>query len=190
MKKLDKKTFAPWVVFYQVGAVLCIAGISGFFIATDLSQKGMCVGLLVLGIAFIQRGFIRARGKLVESRAVRSLSLPSGWKFEANVLLPGLGDIDLLITDPKECKFAVEIKSYNGVKKRWFSDKLVKLNGSKLDRDPVAQVRLCARRIGGTPIIWLPNASGPRIKLSDGTLVVQGAERQLRRAIGASSWFF
>lgn len=184
------RVFRPWRRDFGIGlAIFLLAGL-GIYLADTLAWRFGFLCLAIIGWAFVKRGANRFRGKRVEQFAIQDVSLPDGWVARPNFMVAGLGDLDLMIEAPDKQRFAVEIKSYNGVKKAWFSDSLRKLNGDRITPDPVAQVRRLADRTEATPVIWLPRALGPTLKLSGGLMVVQGGERRLRRAIGAGGWLF
>lgn len=138
-------------------------------------------------------------GQWIEQRAIKSLRFPSDWKITPNVLVKGIGDIDIMIESPATKRYAVEIKSHQGVKlnKGWFGlggDKLVRLNGRKLERDPVDQVLRAAAAINATPVLWFPAApwsirlsGNARFTMKSGVIVVQGSERLLQKSLGAKS---
>lgn len=153
----------------------------------------VCLGVLVamcwLGTA-VRRGFYRGRGVVVERIASGRLTLPAGWMLERNVAVVGLGDADLILTDPKKERWVVEIKSYAGARKpRWWQTwrpEITRLSGAPFSRDAIHQVLRLAERLNAEPLIWLPLAIEARpFRTRSGVLVVQGGRDALLRAIGA-----
>lgn len=138
--------------------------------------------------------YYRLRGIKVERRAVKALRLPRSWQMEPDVPVPGLGNCDVLITDAKGARFAVEIKSAESAKKVWFSffnkDEILKDNGERFPRDHVGQTLRVATRLDATPVLWFPRARrNKRFKTRSGVIVVLGSRRILERAVGAR-WGF
>ncbi len=60
---------------------------------------------------------LRASQGLEAEELVREqlIKLPAPWKFEANVKLKQLGDLDFFVTSPNNHNFAIEVKSHYGV---------------------------------------------------------------------------
>lgn len=139
--------------------------------------------------------FFRQRGKRIERRSISRVRVPKKWEVRPNVPIPGRGDCDLYIKAPSGRSWAIEIKSYEGAKKVLFSmfskHELVKANGQRFERDPVAQVLAEAQALGAEPVLWMPKARHTKtFRSRSGVLVVQGGPRRLERAIGARGWFF
>lgn len=153
----------------------------------------ICLGTLLamcwLG-TLVRRMFYRGRGVVVERIASGRLTLPAGWTLERNVAVVGLGDADLILTDPKQVRWVVEIKSYAGARKpRWWQGRrpeITRLSGAPFSRDAIHQVLRLAQRLDAEPLVWLPLASEARpFRTRSGVLVVQGGRDALLRAIGA-----
>lgn len=150
----------------------------------------------LVGLWFGRRGLTRQRGVAVERAAVRSVRLPEGWASESGVPVAGLGDADLVITDPEGVRFIVEIKSHEAVqvRKPWFGStaKLVGTDGKPLTKDPVAQALALAGILHGYPVVWFPKSRRAAVaRVGDPeVLVVQGPWRHLRKAIGAGGGWF
>lgn len=150
-----------------------------------------------IGVVLVKRAAAREHGQKIERDAIRGLiAVADKWgvSVEPNVSLRSGGDLDLLLTRADDARFAVEIKSHEGVllKRSLFGAKesLVRLNGKKFDRDPCEQVQVAADEVDATPVIWLPSAEKAKtFHLKSGVIVVQGGLRQLRQAIGAKSWW-
>lgn len=191
--------FLPWLK--QLISGLVLVGIGLFIAATSkLEHPYLAVaGLVVaaIGVVLVKRAAAREHGQKVERDAIKGLiAVADKWgvSVEPNVSLRSGGDLDLLLTRADDARFAVEIKSHEGVllKRSLFGAKesLVRLNGKKLDRDPCEQVLVAADEVDATPVIWLPSAEKAKtFHLKSGVIVVQGGLRQLRQAIGAKSWW-
>lgn len=177
MSKRNKgysQSFAPWRQGLIFGFALIGMGISGIFLAPSLLWKGTAACVIVLGFSFLTRAMVRWRGKWVEASATRSVNWPADWIVVKNKPVPGLGDADIFVTAPNGTSFVIEIKSYRGVKKAWFRDKLLKANGNAITPDPVIQARKLGDRLKAIPVIWVPEAQGWNINMVGSLLVVQG----------------
>ena len=155
-----------------------------------MSNAGLAVlgvVLFILCVWWLKPTDYRARGRKIEKKAIDSIKLPKGWKLERNVLLPRLGDADMVITDPKGGKFVVEIKSFEGAKKaKWWDRKqeIVRPSGRSFSKDAIAQVLSQSDVLGATPILWLPLAKNQRpFKTRSNVLVVQGSNKVLLKSI-------
>ncbi len=182
-------TTGVFFVFVGLGAAYLFAATLPYLAIGGLAIAGV-------GTAFIKKASARERGQKIERASIASLkkALPSSWLIENNIALRKGGDLDLLLTRDDKARFAIEIKSHEGVllKRSLFgsSESLVRANGRTFDRDPVMQVIAAASELDATPVIWLPMATGAKtFKMRCGVTVVQGSQRQLRHAIGASNWW-
>lgn len=151
--------------------------------------------ILFYGYRRLVDAFFRQRGKHIERHSIARVQVPKRWVVRPNVPIPGRGDCDLYIKAPNGRSWAIEIKSYEGAKKVFFSmfskRDLVKANGQHFERDPVAQVLAEAQALGAEPVLWMPKARHTKtFRSKSGVLVVQGGPRRLERAIGARGWFF
>lgn len=165
----------------------------------------MNIGILVVGASLlaivgyfvirVQDRYYRKRGVRIEQKAIAKLALPSSWRIQPNLPVPGLGDADIFIADPDGKAWAVEIKSYEGARKAPFSlfrrHEIMRSNGKAFERDPVKQVLAVAAALDAQPVLWFPKAATYRtFKTRSGVVVVQGSPSRLERAIGArASWF-
>jgi len=190
-----KPEFTPWANALYAGIGLVFGG----FLAPMLFKSGPVVVIggisIAVGLLMVSKSLVRVRGQKIEQNAISRLRLPKGWKIEPNVMLPSGGDLDLLVTSPRGKKFAIEIKSFQCLKRAGlFSNKLVKCSGGFLQRqlksDPVAQSVRNAESVGGIPVLWLPEGEGKNFKLWNGLRVVHGRQWRLRWAIGASWMIF
>ena len=177
-------------------ALLLLAGLSVLVIPKPLIALPVAAALGWLGVIFLRRGGARQHGLAVEKKARRSLKLPAGWLVDECVPVQGLGDADMLLTDPDGERFVVEIKAHEAIqiRKRWFSGgvDVRGADGRKLARDPLSQVTAVAGILQGHPVLWFPNASKSSIVRigRPEVIIVQGNGRQLRKAIGArGGWF-
>lgn len=191
------KTFTPWLSQLFSGLTVTTGGLGIAYIARADHPYVAIAGLGVtgIGVAILKRAQARERGQRVERKAISELKLPENWTVEPNHMLPWGADLDLLITSPDGARFAVEIKSYEGalLKRSFFGreESLVRLNGKKFDQDPIGQALRAAEAVDATPIIWMPAAkSSKTFPLKNGVIVVQGHQRQLKQALGATTWWW
>lgn len=193
LAETEDKPYEPWANQLALGYGLLAGAVLSALLFGQKVMLWCSIPAALVAIVLLNKAFIRKRGKVVENKAISSLKLPAGWSAEGNVMLPGVGDLDLLITGPGDKRFAIEIKSYECLKKGgWlFGQKLVKGSGKKLTSDPEAQAVRNAEMVNAQPVIWLPEGTGKNFNMRSGLRVVHGNERALRRAIGASRyWFF
>lgn len=193
----EHKHFAPWVRDFKVGAIFSIPGVLCLLYAyatrpfpVEVTLTGLA--LLFIGFIMLRQGFTRWNGKQIEQSSIRSLSLPDHWVSKPNYMLSGGGDIDLYLESPDGERFAVEIKTIQGleVKHTWMGfgkTELLTPTGKKLKEDPIPQTLRNAEAVLATPVLWLPKASGKTVKTKSGVIIVQGGKRQLYKAIGAKS---
>lgn len=190
----------PWLPSLYMGAAfLLVGGLPMLILWRDApSRPGfltICLVSCVIGLVISGKGWARYRGTLVEKRVIRRLRLPEGWVTQANVPLKRGGDLDLLVVDPARHRYAVEIKSYQGVmlKRTMFGGKeeLRYRDGRPFTRDPVEQVLRAAEETDAFPVLWLPEAASTRtIYMKCGLQVVQGSSKNLMKAIGAKRKLF
>lgn len=193
---MTSRVFIPWLR-QLLGGMACVAIGAGLAYQARLQHPNIAlagVGLILVGVALVNRAKARERGQRIERRAIEKLSLPDGWTIHPNVILRTGGDLDLLLKRDDGTRYAVEIKSYDGVllKRNLFgvSESLVRLNGARIDHDPVPQVLLAAETTDATPVLWLPAAKSTKtFRMRCGVIVVQGSHRQLKHAIGAKKWW-
>lgn len=197
----SRAPFRPWMGQIKVGLGFLIPGPLAAYFGHDTILSVAIFGWLItmIGFVFLGQALVRMNGQWIEQRAIKSLRLPPDWRVTPNVLVKGIGDIDIVIESPSSERFAVKINSHKGVKwkKGWFGigdGELVRLNGRKLERDPVGQITQAAKIINATPVLWFPAApwslslsGNARFKMRSGVIVVQGSERQLRKALVAVS---
>lgn len=191
------KHFAPWARDFKVGAILAIPGLLCLLYAyatrpfpVEVTVAG--VGLLGIGFLMLRQGFARWNGKQIEQSSIKSLSLPEGWTVKPNYMLSEGGDIDLYLESPDGERFAVEIKTIQGLEvKHTFmglgKTELFTPGGKKLKEDPIPQTLRNAEAVLATPVLWLPKSSGKTVKTRSGVIIVQGGKRLLYKAVGAKS---
>ena len=191
-------TFTPWKKQMATGVFFVFVGLGAAYLFAATHPYLAIGGLATVGVgtAFIKKASAREHGQKIEQESIKSLkkALSSSWHIENNIALRTGGDLDLLLTRDDNARFAIEIKSHEGVllKRSLFgtSESLVRANGKTFDRDPVIQVINAATELDATPVIWLPMATNAKtFKMRCGVTVVQGSQRQLRHAIGASNWW-
>jgi hypothetical protein len=193
--------FRPWRKPLLIGLVLIVLGIIITF-NTNVHKFYLLpsgLGLILIGFLILKQATIRMYGKIIERKAIGDLlAVSKAWeiKVEPNIMLYSGGDLDVLITNKDDTRFAVEIKSNKGLslQRNLFTgkEKLIKLNHKKLDRDPCHQVISAAKEVKATPILWLPTARKAKtIRMKSGVVVVQGKYPQLRKTIcaGNGSWW-
>lgn len=188
--------FKPWALQERIGTAMMIAGGGLGYIGMEWESRAFMVAggiALVLGMVVMSRVGARKRGKRIEQKAIRGISLPDGWEMEANKLIPDLGDADLFIKGPNE-KFVIEIKSHANVSYdrggMFFGSEKLLAKGKSISPDPLIQAKKAAERLNATPVVWFPEAqTKKRFKSKDGILIVWGTPRSLLIGIGAKSWF-
>lgn len=194
-----KVAFVPWLPELLLGSgFLGVGALPVVLFWGDATSRpvflAICMTSCMIGLLFLGRVWARYRGTLVEKRAVRRLRLPEGWKARMNVQVKH-GDLDLLIEDPGGVRYAVEIKSYQGIRlqRGTFRNKeeLRYRDGRAFSRDPVEQVLRAAEELDARPLIWLPEARSAKVlRMKCGVQVVQGNGKNLMKVVGARSrWF-
>lgn len=154
------------------------------------------LGLLLLGGAAQRVGRLQARvhGKRVERAAQASLKLPEGWEQRDNVRQARGGDVDIVVVSPVGERFCIELKSQEKVRyvtRFWRRQEGFKVGNRWLAPNPADQACHQARRLSGKPVLWFPRARHRQILTTrTGCLVVFGPARTLRRALGATPWWW
>lgn len=152
---------------------------------------GAVLGMLssCAGLAYLRRGFTRARGKAVEARALAKLEklLQPGWQLQRNVMLRR-GDLDGLLVDPDGHRYALEIKSQTAVHLRkgglLTQARLEDGRGDAMGGQFLRQARGNAREVEAYPVLWFPAArSRQMLKDLDGCLVVCGDSKYLAKCV-------
>jgi len=115
----------------------------------------------------------RTHGKRVERTALIALRKACDWPVVGNVPVPGGGgDIDAVV-DGGPRRFAIEIKSWAGLRIR--RGRLVRTSGRPLGgRNPIAQCLREAGAIGAVAVMWLPTARRASSFQYRGVLIVNG----------------
>lgn len=191
------KAFAPWVRDFKVGAFFSVPGallLAYCYSHRPLSLEALLAGLGLLGIGtlMLKQGYLRWTGKQIEQSSIRALNLPEHWTSKPNYMLSTGGDIDLYLESPDGERFAVEIKTIQGleVKHTWMGlgkTELLTPGGKKLKEDPIPQTLRNAEAVSATPVLWLPKAYGKTVKTKSGVIIVQGNRKRLLKAVGAKS---
>lgn len=153
----------------------------------------ICIASCLIGFMLLSNGWVRYRGTLVEKRSIRRLRIPASWRMESNVKLRQ-GDLDVLLRGPDGQRYAVEIKSFRGVKLKRGAGGVEELrykDGRPFSKDPVAQTLRAAEETNALPVLWLPEAPPAKtFQMQCGLIVVQGNGKSLLRAVGARhAWF-
>jgi len=144
-----------------------------------------------LGAHWIRESIVRAHGQAVERKAIATLKVPPGWVATSNVMLNGGGDLDVLIVGTDDSgtpwRYAVEIKSFESAMLRrnllTGSEAIVKIDGRALPPGVIRQTLAAAVEVQGTPVLWLPRASGQSFAMKCGVVVVPGNARALKKAL-------
>lgn len=168
------------------GAALCVfAGVH------QVQVFGAVLGVMsgCAGLAYLRRGFTRARGKAVENRALVKLEklLEPGWELQRNVLLRR-GDLDGLLLGPAGERYALEIKSQTAVHLRkgglLTQARLEDGRGEAMGGMFLRQTRKNAGEVNADPVLWFPAAKTRQmLKDLDGCLVVCGNSKYLLKCI-------
>lgn len=191
----SKEQFTPWLKPLIQGLSLISVGLAVAFFLSHFPVAVLAgLGLIMLGLALVQRAQMRERGQRIERAALKKIKLPQDWICEPNKALPYGGDIDLYAVSPAQKSFAIEIKSHNGAirKTSLFGGKeeLVRTNGKKFETDIVQQVLNASAALEATPVLWFPEAEAQKtFSMKSGVIVVLGGPRQIKKAIGASRWW-
>lgn len=150
MKKKEKNTkkFRPWLENLQNMAMCSIASVASYYF---LHQKGkatefaVVITILTAMIAYNWKIFsARLHGQKVEKKALKNLRSIVGDNLTENVLIPGCGDADGVISINGKI-FNIEIKSIGTE---------CKVTAKHLD-----QVRSQSTALNSIPVIWLPEAN-------------------------------
>lgn len=200
MTETLESSHRPWMASLVMGAgFLLIGSLPMMLLWREASSRTgfltICLASCVIGIMILSKVWVRYRGTLVEQRAIRRLRLPEGWSMDSNVKLNRDGDLDLLVVNSDHQRYAVEIKSYQGVKLKrarfGWTEELRYRDGRSFSKDPVKQVLRAAEETNALPVIWLPEApSAKTIHMQCGVQVVQGSSRDLLKAMGKKrGWF-
>ena len=188
--------FKPWRVDWQCGLVLLLVASCGVAVAiyADAHQVQVFGGVLGVlsgcaGLAYLRRGFTRARGKAVEVRALARLQklLQPGWELQCSVPL-SRGDLDGLLLGPSGERFGLEIKSQTAIHLRkgglLTQARLEDGRGEAMGEVYLRQARNNARELGAKPVLWFPAAKQQQmLKDLEGCLVVCGNSKYLSACI-------
>lgn len=192
-RKPDRGAFRPWRGdflaaggFALVGCWMVYRGFAGRSVVSAL--LGMLFGATMLYSArwAWRNGMQRWHGKSVEAWAVRRLGellTMDGIAWEAGVVVPGLGDVDL-VAHPFNGAVTVEIKSFE----TWRGGVL---GGRCAPRELAAiqQAQAQADRLGAIDcVLWLPRAKPTLLQRvfgirAPGVRVVLGGEWAARRIV-------
>jgi len=152
--------------------------------------------MMGLGGMWLKSSIARWSGKQIEQKSVKSIKLPDSWTVTANKMLPGGGDVDLVLESDHGDVYAVEIKSLEDViVKPGFlmltQPKLIRTNGKKITDDPLKQAKKNADALAAIPVLWCPKARKRAITSINGVKVVLGPNKTLYKALGVKrlGWF-
>jgi hypothetical protein len=175
--------------FLLLGIALVYSG----FNENNASTLAVGAVVTICAALIFQRTFssLRSRryGVVLEEVAIKALlkARPTGWAIVGNVFVPGLGDADVLVTRSDKARFVIEIKSHQNVAVRrrfWIFGKkrLIRLDGQKWIKDPIAQALALAARVQAHPVVWFPGA--PSLHgLVDQVTVIGGPAKAVLKAM-------
>jgi hypothetical protein len=156
----DRKEFAPWRAEFRLTLFYWLIGVLWFgaaivWCARDPRPESIvtaegAVLPLFFGFLYLDSARRRWHGSLVEAEAVKNFmaAAPSVWSIKADLVLPRLGNIDLLVRFPDGQECPIEIKSWQ--------------SAGKLSRRARAleQVRRqCEVLRARHGVVWLPKAT-------------------------------
>lgn len=195
--------FKPWRKGFWIAAALGLPGAGAAYYAMStqpLQLKVLGGGVVAMWASWIvfKGAYSRWLGKQVESASVKSIKLPDGWTLESGVLVPGAGDVDLVIEGPDGKRFAIEIKSNQDVQVAngipfLTKPKLQTKEGKSLPAAFLIQASKNAERVDATPVLWFPKARTASVQKIGNVQVVLGDKAKLLKAIGCKeigfSWW-
>ncbi|MDD2878784.1 MAG: hypothetical protein PHZ23_16325 [Acidiphilium sp.] len=163
-------------------------GLAAFAVAFDIQRLfgdgmvSLAVSAVLLALGTLAwRGLAaRVRGIEIEHSSAKRLAklLPPGWSMQQSVPCPG-GDVDILITDGRSTRYAIEIKSYrsflltdirNVVGARRSGDKSRQTHEVRV----LDQTKRAAWAANARPVLWLPRAKDAPAATVAEVLVIQG----------------
>ena len=180
----NRKEFAPWkaqfrlvFVYWFISAVWFSAALLWCVRDPRLESIATAEGAvfpLFFGFLYLDSARRRRHGSFVEKQAVQrfTAAAPSVWSIEANLLLPKLGNIDLLVRFPDGRRCPIEIKSWRSAGNR-----------SRQMRALEQVRRQCEALRVRHGIVWLPKATKRNIISSGNLLLVEGNEHFLIRRL-------
>jgi hypothetical protein len=180
----DRKAFAPWkaeirlaLFYWLIGALWFGAAIMWCLRdprAESVATAEAAVLPVFFGFLYLDSARRRRYGSLVEMQAVKRFiaAAPPVWSIKADLALPKLGNIDLLVRFPDGRQCPIEIKS-------WRSAGKLSRRGRALD-----QVRRQCEALGAHHgAVWLPKATKQNSLFSGDLLLIEGNEHFLIRRL-------
>lgn len=164
------------------------AGLAAFAFAFDIQRlfgDGMVslaisAVLLALGTLAWRGLAARVRGIEIEHSSAKRLAklLPAGWSMQQSVPWRG-GDVDILITDGRSTRYAIEIKSYRSFSLTDVRHVLGRLRPADKSRQTheirvLDQTKRGAWAVNARPVLWLPRAKDAPVATVAEVLVIQG----------------
>lgn len=191
-------TFTPWRTqqrrALQQNMLAGLCGLTAIALPLRLGWRTLWISALLGLLAWVlkhwaginrRRAAARRHGKEVEQRAsarAQRLLLDQGLMVECNRRLPGLGDVDMLVTG-HDRRVTVEIKSFQ----HW-GDRRTDRRRERLAIEQCARQRKTLAADGA--VLWLPDAAPSLWQrlwgysfAGGGVALVRGDERRLLRAL-------
>lgn len=195
--------FKPWRKGFWIAAAFGLPGAGAAYYAVTtkpLQLKVLGGGVVAMWVSWVvfKGAYARWLGKQVETASVKSIKLPDGWTLESGVLVPGAGDVDLVIEGPDGKRFAIEIKSNQDVRVAsgipfFTKPKLETRDGKSLPAAFIAQAAKNAERVDAAPVLWFPKARNSSVHAIGEVQVVLGDKTKLLKAMGCKksgfSWW-
>ena len=199
----QEASFKPWRKGFWIAAALGLPGAGAAYYAVTtqpLQLKVLGGGVVAMWASWIvfKGAYARWLGKQVEAASVKSIKLPDGWTLESGVLVPGAGDVDLVIEGPDGKRFAIEIKSNQDVQVAsgipfLTKPRLETKEGKSLSGAFLAQAAKNAERVDAAPVLWFPKARKTAVQEIGKVQVVLGDKTKLLKAMGCKkngfSWW-
>jgi hypothetical protein len=189
---MRSSTFTTWLGQLLAGIAL-IAGGADVVWVFGVDWYGLALaGLMAvaLGVVILMRAEARERPLRLLRMARRSLDLPSPWTVEFGKELPDGGSAAIMATRSDCARFVIDICGYkevNSTKEVTSKERglLVGPNGKYLKPDPMPALSKAATALGGTAVLWLPNASTNRnLRMpASNLIVVMGNARHLKHVL-------
>jgi hypothetical protein len=148
---------SPWAENYRLAVILfliCASIIYATYKAyVPLSALLVSFVAFMFGVLQLKQAVKRKFGKDLEGGAINSASpllLKQGFRVKSSVLVPGLGDVDMIVTNHSNKKVTVEIKSFI----RW--NQFGPFKGQRESKAIVQAERQKEAVNADAALIWLP----------------------------------
>ncbi len=111
--------YKPWFDNYRNALIAFVFSFAIFYAVygdyLPIFAMAFCVAAFLYGLQQIKSAMARKFGKDLERGAINSASpllLKQGFRVKSSVLVAGLGDVDMIVTNHNHKKVTVEIKSF------------------------------------------------------------------------------